>query len=148
MLLLGGCSPLAGRERPPERLAACPAPGGRAVATLVSYSGGGAAGWEYNEVRVHRPGASPDSGAVAFATPSEDDVRLHAYWTGPAELVVEYPAVATVGRLEGELRLGADTVWVVPRPVRGMQLDRSDVASCTPYRPGGPLAPPARPGAA
>jgi hypothetical protein len=66
------------------------------------------------------------------------NVQLHAYWRGPAELVVEYPARASSPRLEGFVVLGADTVWVTPRPLRDMELNGSDAPTCFPYRDGWP----------
>jgi hypothetical protein len=131
---------------PGARVVTCPAPSGRAVASIARSSGGGAAGWAYNEVRVHAASAPLDSGRRVFGTADEGNVQLHAYWRGPAELVVEYPARLSRPRLEGFASLGADTVWVTPRPVRGMELNASDAPTCYPYRDGWPQTRPAPPG--
>lgn len=131
------------------RQATCPAPDGRAVATVMQEQGGGFGGTQFTEVLVHAPGASLDTLRGAFFTPDEIRVNLHAYWRGRRELVVEYPAVLSSGRLQGVVVLASgaapDTVWVTPRPVRDMELNGSDVASCYPYRDGWPQTAPEPP---
>lgn len=132
-----------------ERQATCPAPDGRAVATVTQERGGGFGGTQFTEVLVHAPGATLDTLRGAFFTADERRVNLHAYWRGRRELVVEYPAVLSVQRLEGIVVLASggapDTVWLTPRPVRDMELNGSDRASCYPYRDGWPQTGPERP---
>jgi hypothetical protein len=126
------CAPFAGDGEHTSTVASCPSPDGRAVATLTRVQGGGGPGWEYNEVRVHARGVPADGARPVFAM--SGDRQLHAHWRTAGELVVEYPAASEVRHLEG-VRALADTVWIEPRPVRGMQLDLSDVPGCRPYRP-------------
>ena len=136
-----------GREAAPgEALVTCPAPDARAVATIARSAGGGAAGWSYNEVRVHGASTPLDSGRRVFGTAAESNVQLHAYWRGPSDLVVEYPARLSQPQLEGFVPFGSDTVWVTPRPIRGMELNLSDAPTCYPYREGWPQTGPTPPG--
>ena len=114
------------------------------MATLTLTQGGGAAGWEFNRVRLHRADLPGDTGQVAL---SVEHRHVHAYWAGPSELVVQYPAAITPRRLVRELRVGTETMRITPRPVWGMELNGSDASTCYPYRDGWPQTGPEPPGA-
>ncbi|GJG88956.1 hypothetical protein tb265_41370 [Gemmatimonadetes bacterium T265] len=116
-----------------QAVAVCPSPDGRYAATFFRQSGGGAAGWALGGVQLHRADTvAAEARRPAFA--AYQSWTGHVYWSGPREVTVEYPAVASVRLLEGVAAL-PDTVWIVPRPVRGMEHDLSDVPECAPYRP-------------